>query len=75
MPSAARVWCDFLVGFPLPNLPFVAFLERGELKKNFGVGSIYLRAKEKRVTSRPVFSPGSLSYPQAQIRHELLEKQ
>ncbi len=52
MPSAARVWCDFLVGFPLPNLPFVAFLERGELKKNFGVGSIYLRAKQKQVRAR-----------------------
>lgn len=52
MPSAARVLCDLLVGFPLPNLPFVAFLERGELKKNFGVGSIYLRAKQKQVRAR-----------------------
>ena len=42
-------WLDF----PLPKLPFVGFLERGELKKNFGVGSVYLRAKKKRVALRP----------------------
>ena len=41
--------------FTLRPLPFVWFLKRGELKKNLQVGSIYLRAKKKRVTSSPLF--------------------
>lgn len=51
---------DFLMVFVIYQnikLPFVGFCERGELKKNLQVGSIYLRAKEKRVDLRPTESP------------------
>lgn len=61
--------------FTLRPLPFVWFLKGGELKKNLQVGSIYLRAKEKRVTSRPVFFSFFSPWLQAQIRPELLDKQ
>ena len=61
--------------FTLRKLPIVGFLKRGELKKNLQVGSIYLRAKEKRVTSRPVFLSFFSPWLQVQIRPELLDKQ
>ena len=61
--------------FNLRPLPFVWFWKRGELKKNLQVGSIYLRAKKKRVNPRPVFLSFFSHWQQAQIRPELLDKQ
>jgi len=65
----------FVVFFLFRMLPFVGFLEGGELKKNLQVGSIYLRAKKKRVNLRPVLLSFFSPRQQAQIRPELLDKQ
>ena len=64
-----------VVFFLYRKLPFVGFFKGGELKKNLQVGSIYLRAKKKRVNPRPVLLSFFSPRQQAQIRPELLDKQ